>query len=80
VAETAAEYVQAVRGALGADDEARRRRGFALVERSSWEHITGEMSRLMEEAVLARQRRRRVTCASSGATTTRTERGVRRAP
>jgi glycosyltransferase involved in cell wall biosynthesis len=79
VAETAADYVEAVRSALGPDDPARRRLGIEKAEQSSWEFITGEMSRLMERAITTRQRRRRPEH-TTGVTTTRSERGARRAP
>lgn len=79
VAETAAEYVSAVREALQPFDAERQALGIARAQQSSWEHITSEMSALMEEAVAARQRSRR-TVSASGMTATRMERGVRRAP
>lgn len=79
VAETARGYVRAVLEALESTDVARQALAVERASRSSWEHITDEMSRLMEKATLARQRRRRVERAR-GITTTRSERGVRRTP
>jgi glycosyltransferase involved in cell wall biosynthesis len=79
VAETAQEYADAVRRALVAPDHARLEQGLERAQRASWEHITDEMTQLMEAAVVARQRRRRAEHAT-GVTTTRSERGVRRAP
>ena len=79
VADTANAYATAVRRALTEPDLARREAGIARAQQSSWEQITVDMSRLMEGAAVTRQRRRQPGL-TSGATTTRSERGVRRAP
>lgn len=79
VAETARGYVRAVAEALESTDAERQALGIERARQSSWENITGEMTLLMEEAIVTRQRRRRVERAP-GVTTTRSERGVRRAP
>lgn len=79
VADTAQAYATAVRQALTVPNDARRAAGITRAEESSWEQITVDMSRLIESAAVTRQRRRQPGL-TSGATTTRSERGVRRAP
>jgi glycosyltransferase involved in cell wall biosynthesis len=78
VADTAQAYAAAVRRALAEPDATRRQQGVARAEQSSWEQITVDMSRLMDQAAVARQRRRPAGL-SAGATSTHAER-VRRAP
>jgi glycosyltransferase involved in cell wall biosynthesis len=79
VAESAPEYVQAIRTSLERPDPARRAQSIQRARQSSWESITGEMTLLMEEAIATRQRRHQAEQVP-GRITTRTERGVRRAP
>jgi glycosyltransferase involved in cell wall biosynthesis len=79
VAETASDYVAAIERALRGDDAERQQRAIERARRSSWDGITTEMSTLMEQAIASRQRRTRAERAP-GMITTRTERGVRRAP
>lgn len=79
MADTASSYVSAVRRAIAHPDDTRRRQGIARAEASSWDQIVADMSRLMETAAVSRQRRHRPE-QTSGVTTTRSERGVRRAP
>lgn len=89
IAESAGEYVEAVRQAAQAPDIERRRRGLVRARGASWEAITLEMSRLMDEAVRRRERRvhreREVTpqvgvIGSPIVVGPRVEREVRRAP
>jgi glycosyltransferase involved in cell wall biosynthesis len=79
VAETAHAYAAAVREAIQAPDPRLLQQGLERAQLSSWEHITDEMSHLMESATVARQRRARAEQVA-GATTTHSERGVRRSP
>ena len=79
VADSARGYVRAITEELGSTDVDRQRLAIERARASSWESITGEMTMLMEESIATRHRRRRVA-AASGVTTTRSERGVRRAP
>jgi glycosyltransferase involved in cell wall biosynthesis len=80
VAESARGYVRAISEALEGPDADRRRLAIERARQSSWESITGEMTLLIEESIATRQRRRRPERAAGVSTTSRIERGVRRAP
>ncbi len=79
VADTVDDYVAAVRDALATPRPELRARGIERTKSASWEGITAEMSRLMDEAIALRTRRERQELLR-GATTTVAERGVRRSP
>ncbi len=79
VAETVDEYVAAVQDALVNPRPELRARGIERTKSASWEGITADMSRLMNEAITTRTRRERQE-QLRGATTTVAERGVRRSP
>jgi len=59
IAESAREFVEAVRMAVHVPDIERRQRGLARARGASWEAITAEMSRLMDEAIGRRERHTR---------------------
>ncbi len=79
VSDTVQGYLAAVTDALGAPSDELSKLGIARATESSWEGITGEMTMRMEEAIALRSRRSRAERAQ-GATTTLSERGVRRSP
>ena len=79
VADSLDEYVAAVRDALANPNPELRELGLQQTLKSSWEGITNEMTRLMEEAIGSRSSRDRLERVR-GATTTVAERGVRRSP
>ena len=79
VADSLDEYVTAVRDALETPNPEMRQRGLERTLAASWEGITTEMTRLMEEAITSRTSRDRLERVR-GATTTVAERGVRRSP
>ena len=79
VAESAEQYVEALRDALQNPRPELRARGIERTKAASWEGITNEMTHLMEEAIATRARRERQE-RLRGATTTVAERGVRRSP
>jgi glycosyltransferase involved in cell wall biosynthesis len=79
VADSLDEYVAAVRDALETPNPELRQLGLEKTLAASWEGITNEMTRLMEEAIASRTSRDRLERVR-GATTTVAERGVRRAP
>jgi hypothetical protein len=56
IAESPREFVEGVRMAVRGPDIERRQRGLARAQGASWEAITAEMSRLMDEAVGRRER------------------------
>lgn len=80
VAETARGYVRAIHEAIEEPYTERRRLAIERAQQSSWESITSQMTRLIEESIVTRQRRRRPERTIGAGTTTRIERGVRRAP
>lgn len=89
IAESAREYVEAVRQAIVAPDAERQQRGLTRALDASWEAITQEMSRLMDEATRRRDERLHVersitthvgSLGSPGIAIPRVEREVRRAP
>jgi glycosyltransferase involved in cell wall biosynthesis len=79
VAETARGYVRAIHEALEGPDTDRRQLAIERARQSSWESITGKMTLLIEESIVTRQRRRSERSVGVSRTT-RSERGVRRAP
>ena len=79
VADGTQAYANAVRRAIANPDPVMRQLGIERTQRSSWENITQSMTKLMEEAIVQRDRRERTTGTNRRVTTTLAERGARRA-